>query len=53
MARVNIEMVEKVAVTIKNLSLEVRALDFTEEDKFPAVGDLVALDYFFAVTTNY
>ncbi|MDO8496482.1 MAG: hypothetical protein Q7S43_03435 [bacterium] len=52
MARVNVEMVEKVAATIKNLSLEVRALDFTEEDKFPAVGDPGALDYFFAVTMH-
>lgn len=52
MARVNVEMVEKVAMTIKNLSLEVRALDFTEEDKFPAVGDPGALNYFFAVTMH-
>ena len=52
MARVNVEMVKKVAATIKNLSLEVRALDFTEEDKFPAVGDPGALDYFFAVTMH-
>ncbi len=52
MARVNVGMVEKVAETIKNLSLEVRALDFTEEDKFPAVGDPGALDYFFAVTMH-
>lgn len=52
MAKVNVEMVEKVARTIKNLSLEVRALDFTEEDKFPAVGDPGVLDYFFAVTMH-
>jgi len=52
MARINSEMVKKVAATIKNLSLEVRALDFMEEDKFPTVGDPGALDYFFAVTMH-
>lgn len=52
MARVNVDMVGKVAAAIKNLSLEVLVLDFTEEDKFPAVGDPGALNYFFAVTMH-
>ena len=39
MARINMEMVEKAAATIKNLSLEVRALYFTEADKFSPTDD--------------
>ncbi len=53
MAEVNPEMVKKVAGKIKELSLTgVGALDFTEKDKFPSIGDLGALNYFFAVTMH-
>jgi len=53
MARVNHKMVQKVAQKLKELPLgDVRALDFTEEDKFPSVGDPGALNYFFAVTLH-
>ena len=53
MAKINHEMVEKVARKIKELPLDgVRALDFTEGDKFPPVGDPGALNYFFAVTMH-
>lgn len=51
MAEVNLEIVERVAQKIKELPLgDVRALDFTEEDKFPRVDDPDALEYFFVVT---
>lgn len=53
MAGVNFEMVEKVSAKIKSLPLDgVKALDFTEEDKFPLVGDPGALNYIFAVTMH-
>ncbi len=52
MAKVNQGMVERVALRIKELSLQGMALTFTEEDKFPPVGDPGALDYVFAVTMH-
>lgn len=51
MAQVNRRMVEKAAGLIVSLPQKaMQALDFTEPDKFPAVGSPGALHYFFAVT---
>ena len=52
MAWVNYSMVEKIAQKIKELPLSATALTFTEEDKFPPVGDQGVLNYVFGVTMH-
>lgn len=52
MAKVNMEMVEKVAQKLKTMPISGTALMFTESGQFPAVGDPRVLDYFFAGTMH-
>ncbi len=52
MAKVNDQAVQRIALRIKELPLSGTAQTFTEEDKFPSVGDPGVPDYLFAVTIH-